>query len=197
MAVLTQRQVDYVRGAVHRIPYEGMFNFYLFQLLVSMPLYMGLRRHEMFRLEMGDVGLNSHYLTINGRDIPFHPEMKKLVRRYVSYRAVRVRAESYTQFLLSAEGQGHGHYRMSRERLDGCYAVLSDISRVKFSPLDLRETFIYKLAASGTPPPVIMGISGISHKAAMKYIGLASRTMTVDSWYTQAIQPRHVDKRKP
>lgn len=193
--VLTQRQIDIVRASVPRMKNNTPFNFYLFNLMIAMPLYMGAASKEMLQMRVEDIDLKATHIKVGAHVIPFHPQMRKLIRKYLAYRAARLPdGEDHGYLLVRAGGRGNNtgrdgaeKYNVSNTMLLRYYRDISKVSRVKVTHKLLRDTYGYHLALSGAPHHVIMGAMGCTYETALRMISLASKTVSVDDWYMEAM----------
>lgn len=191
--LLTQRQIDLVRASVPKVSKQNQFNFYLLHVLIAMPLYFGMSRDEMCELKLSDVDFSDTHLRFNGRAVPWHPETKRLFRRYVSYRASRIPPDvDYDGFLVVPSGRltpGNHEWYLTYHRMMHLYKMVSEASRVRVTLQRFRHTYGYHLALAGAPVHVIMGALNCQYSTAIKCIKMASRTVEVDEWYQEAIAP--------
>lgn len=184
-----------VRASIPRMKNTTPFNFYLFNVIVALPLYMGMRQQDMLDLKVSDVDMVGNRIYFGPRDLPLHPHMKKLLRKYLAYRAARLPdGEDHGLLLVRAGGKGNNtgregveKYHMSPQLLLSYYRKLSRESRVKVTHKILRDTYGYHLALSGAPHTVIMGAMGCRYETALRMINLASKTINVDEWYMDAL----------
>lgn len=192
MEVLTQRKIDLVRASVDRIRDRTPYNFYLFHMVIALPLYMGCDQKTMIGLDVDDLDTKGTHFTVGPRTVPWHPETRKLVRKFIAYRAARLPDTFQTkQLLVKPNGiRGRGpstNMNVNSTMLRQYYNEISTLSKVKVNPTILRDTHGYHLALQGAPVHVIMATLNCSYPKAMNCIGLASRTVKVDDWYIEAL----------
>lgn len=160
------------------------------EIIISLELLHGLRKCEVVRLKLDD--LHEDYMDVVGkghsggkiRSIPYHPDFKKSLNRWMDYRRSLVESaypmDQPTNLLVYLKGGFLKNY----EQMKGTAisSQLNDISErcgVHFSNHTLRRTFGRELFRSGVNIEIIATIYGhVSTQITMMYLGLNMDDMT-------------------
>lgn len=180
---LTERQVDILRGSIKRI-YDDPFLFYRAHLIIALPLYMGVQLSELHQLSIREVTGRDAFLELDGRDVPYTPQMKQLVRHYLAYRAVKVRHDE-SALLVNRSGVAMTATSLRRE-----VALISEESKIKADVRTLIDTFTYNLVIDGAPVHVIMKMRNCTHAKALEYINIALKGEDAAEAYEKSVAQR-------
>jgi len=131
-------------------------------LMISLLLFLGIRKGEFISLQVKDLDFNKKIITIRGetskskktRNIPMHPTLLLHLRDYLEER----KRHCYkTEYLIVSTKNDKC---LSREGLKHWLKKIIKISGVKFHLHQFRHTFACKLTEAGTPTASLQKLMG-------------------------------------
>lgn len=131
-------------------------------LMISLLLFLGIRKGEFISLQVKDLDFNKKIITIRGetskskktRNVPMHPT---LILHLKDYLEERKRGGYKTEFLIVSSKNDKG---LSREGLKHWVNKIIKISSIKFHLHQFRHTFACKLTEAGTPTASLQKLMG-------------------------------------
>jgi site-specific recombinase XerD len=150
-------------------------------LMVSLLLYLGIRKGEFISLQVKDLDLEKRRITIRGETsksgrtkiLPINPTLLLHLKEYLE---VRRRLGYRTEYLIVSTREDRG---LSREGLKHWVNSIIKKSGVKFHLHQFRHTFACKLTENGT-----------ASLSLQKLMGHASITMTAK--YTRSLRAENM-----
>ncbi len=152
------------------------------EIIIHLELCMGLRRCEILRLRLCDIRYN--YIVVTGkgprggkiRMVPFHPNTKSIIDRYLKYRESLVKQTRKTTGItdsLIVWRKGNNISGYSESGISKIVDLLGKHLGMKFSNHTLRRSFGRILWKSGVPIETIAKLLGHETTAmTMLYIGV-------------------------
>ena len=131
-------------------------------LMISLLLFLGIRKGEFISLQIKDLDFNKKIITIRGetskskkaRNIPIHPTLLLHLKDYLEERK---RGGYKTEYLIVSSKNDKG---LSREGLKHWVNKIIKISGIKFHLHQFRHTFACKLTEAGTPTASLQKLMG-------------------------------------
>lgn len=131
-------------------------------LMISLLLYLGVRKGEFISLQIKDIDLIKKEITIRGetsksgqtRIIPLHPTLLLHLKDYIEERN---RHHLRTEYLLVSTTKDKG---LSKDGLKHWVNRIIKISDVKFHLHQFRHTFACKITENGTPTASLQKLMG-------------------------------------
>lgn len=131
-------------------------------LMISLLLFLGVRKGEFISLQVKDIDFDKRLITIRGetsksrksRSLPIHPTLLLHLRDYLEERK---RRGYKTEYLIVSSKNDKG---LSREGLKHWVNKIIKISGVKFHLHQFRHTFACKLTENGTPTASLQKLMG-------------------------------------
>lgn len=149
-------------------------------LIVTLMLCMGLRRIEVIRLNVADVGDN--WITVRGkgrlggklRTVPFHPRFERVLNRWLKKRKTVVLDAREDALLVYRHGKRVSRYSDSGSAIDNIIRIVgSRVGIYDVSCHTLRRTFGRMLWRADVPIETIARILGhVSTVQTLRYIGV-------------------------
>lgn len=176
-------QVLRLTNAVKKL-HTDPYRFYRATLILNMALYMGLDQYEMCRLTVRDASSKDGFLLVDGREVPYAPQMRLLVRQYLAYRAAKVWGNTAELFLLP-NGEACSPNSISKEIRD-----VSEQANIKTNLKTLNDTFAYNLAVDGAPAQVIMTMRKCTYNKAVIFIEMSVNGIDLVEVYEKSVTQR-------
>ena len=156
-------------------------------IIIVLMLCMGLRRVEVVRLRLGDIG--EGWITVHGkgheggklRTVPFHPRFQSALSRWMEYRDMLVKGSGYRSDALIVYRQGRSLFGYSElgSAIDNIVRTATKRVGVPCSSHTLRRTFGRAMWHAGVPVETIARILGHSNTVqTLRYIGADLDDMT-------------------
>jgi site-specific recombinase XerD len=141
-----QDLLRFARNQRFRSRFEGIRAY----AIVAMFLYTGIRKRELRRLELRDVDLENHVVSVRSgkgakdRIIPIPPQLKEVLFSYLAERGRRNAAEN-PYFFLGIQGNG----KLGDKVLRRTIMKIREGSRIYFTPHLLRHTYATLMLEGG------------------------------------------------
>lgn len=156
-------------------------------LIITLMLCMGLRRVEVVRLKLGDVG--DGWILVRGkgheggklRTVPFHPRFGPALARWMRVREDLLRGSGYRSdaLLVYRHGRSLLAYSELGSAIDNIVRTATQRVGVPCSSHTLRRTFGRAMWHAGVPVETIARILGHSNTIqTLRYIGAGLDDMT-------------------
>ncbi len=148
-------------------------------LVVTLMLCMGLRRIEVIRLNVTDIGDGWINVTGKGRlggklrTVPFHPRFGPVLARWMKKRSEIVGTSREDALLVYRHGKKVSRYSTSGSAIDNMIRTVGYRADIDVSCHTLRRTFGRSLWRAGVPVETIARILGhVSTVQTLRYIGV-------------------------
>ncbi len=148
-------------------------------MVVTLMLCMGLRRIEVIRLNVQDIG--DGWITVNGkgrlggklRTVPFHPRFVKVLDRWLKKRRDILGDDSEDALILYRSGRKVSRYSLNGSAIDQMVRTVGYRAGIDVSCHTLRRTFGRLLWRAGVNIETIARIYGhTSTIQTLRYIGV-------------------------
>ena len=148
-------------------------------IIVTLMLCMGLRRIEVIRLNVADIG--DGWITVTGkgrlggklRTVPFHPRFESALKRWMEYRSKILGSETSDALIIYRHGKRISRYSAKGSAIDNIVRTVGNRVGFGVSCHTLRRTFGRLLWMSGVKVETIARILGhTSTVQTLRYIGV-------------------------